>query len=202
NEELSAAAEFIHFACTSEDINNTSHALMLTRARDQVIVPALQNLLSMLKDDARQFAQQPMLARTHGQPASPTTMGKEFANVAARLETAIAAICEVKPLAKLNGATGNYNAHYSAYPELDWPALSKKVLADLSLTQNPYTIQIEPHDWMAALFDAIARANTILLDLNRDIWGYISLGYFKQRLREGEVGSSTMPHKVNPIDFE
>lgn len=175
---------------------------MLTRARDQVIVPALQNLLSMLKDDARQFAQQPMLARTHGQPASPTTMGKEFANVAARLETAIAAICAVKPLAKLNGATGNYNAHYSAYPELDWPALSKKVLADLSLTQNPYTIQIEPHDWMAALFDAIARANTILLDLNRDIWGYIALGYFKQRLREGEVGSSTMPHKVNPIDFE
>jgi len=202
NEELSAAAEFIHFACTSEDINNTSHALMLTRARDQVIVPALQNLLSMLKNDARQFAQQPMLARTHGQPASPTTMGKEFANVAARLETAIAAICAVKPLAKLNGATGNYNAHYSAYPELDWPALSKKVLADLSLTQNPYTIQIEPHDWMAALFDAIARANTILLDLNRDIWGYIALGYFKQRLREGEVGSSTMPHKVNPIDFE
>ncbi len=202
NQELSAAAEFIHFACTSEDINNTSHALMLTRSRDQVLVPALQTLLSTLKQYAHQFAQQPLLARTHGQPASPTTMGKEFANVAARLENAIAAISAVVPLAKLNGATGNYNAHYSAYPELNWPEISKKVLAQLGLTQNPYTIQIEPHDWMASLFDAIARANTILLDLNRDIWGYIALGYFKQRLREGEVGSSTMPHKVNPIDFE
>ncbi len=202
NQELSSAAEFIHFACTSEDINNTSHALMLTRSRDQVLVPALQALLSTLKQYAHQFAQQPLLARTHGQPASPTTMGKEFANVAARLENAIAAISAVVPLAKLNGATGNYNAHYSAYPELNWPEISKKVLTQLGLTQNPYTIQIEPHDWMASLFDAIARANTILLDLNRDIWGYIALGYFKQRLREGEVGSSTMPHKVNPIDFE
>ncbi len=202
NAELSAATEFIHFACTSEDINNTSHALMLSRARDKVILPALQGLLDTLKGYARDYAAQPLLARTHGQPASPTTMGKEFANVAARLETAIANIKAVTPLAKLNGATGNYNAHYSAYPELDWPALSKAVLSELSLTQNPYTIQIEPHDWMAALFDAIARTNTILLDLNRDIWGYIALGYFKQKLREGEVGSSTMPHKVNPIDFE
>ncbi len=199
---LSSAAEFIHFACTSEDINNTSHALMLTRARAQFIVPRLTEVCNHLKTAARQFADQPMLSRTHGQPASPTTLGKEFANVAARLDRAIAAIDAVQPLAKLNGATGNYNAHVSAYPEVDWPAFSARVLAGLGLTQNPYSIQIEPHDWMAALFDAVARANTILLDLNRDIWGYVSLGYFKQRLKEGEVGSSTMPHKVNPIDFE
>ena len=200
--ELSAAAEFIHFACTSEDINNTSHALMLARARENVLLPRLNDLCSLLKAFARQFAAQPMLARTHGQPASPTTLGKEFANVAARLERAIAAIAAVQPLAKMNGATGNYNAHLSAYPEVDWPAFSASVLAGLGLTQNPYSIQIEPHDWMAALFDAVARANTIILDLDRDIWGYISLGYFRQQLREGEVGSSTMPHKVNPIDFE
>ncbi len=200
--ELASAAEFIHFACTSEDINNTSHALMLTRAREQVILPVLDQLCATLKTYARQFAAQPMLSRTHGQPASPTTLGKEFANVATRLERAITAIAAVVPLAKLNGATGNYNAHISAYPEIDWPAFSKSVLARLGLTQNEHTIQIEPHDWMAELFDAVARANTILLDLNRDIWGYISLGYFKQRLKEGEVGSSTMPHKVNPIDFE
>jgi adenylosuccinate lyase len=199
---LAEAAEFIHFACTSEDINNTSHALMLTRARADFIVPRLNALCDHLKTLARQFADQPMLARTHGQPASPTTLGKEFANVAARLERAIAAIEAVEPLAKMNGATGNYNAHMSAYPEIDWPAFSQKVLAGLGLTQNPYSIQIEPHDWMAALFDAVARANTIILDLDRDIWGYIALGYFKQRLKEGEVGSSTMPHKVNPIDFE
>ncbi|NYT26198.1 adenylosuccinate lyase [Alcaligenaceae bacterium] len=200
--ELSRAAEFIHFACTSEDINNTSHALMLTRAREQAILPQLGQLCDTLKGYARQFAGQPMLSRTHGQPASPTTLGKEFGNVAARLERAIGDIAAVVPLAKLNGATGNYNAHTSAYPEIDWPVFSKGVLGRLGLTQNEHTIQIEPHDWMAALFDAVARANTILLDLDRDIWGYISLGYFKQRLKEGEVGSSTMPHKVNPIDFE
>ena len=147
-------------------------------------------------------ADQPMLSRTHGQPASPTTLGKEFANVAARLNRAIAAVEAVEPLAKLNGATGNYNAHLSAYPEIDWPAFSQKVLAGLGLTQNRHTIQIEPHDWMSALFDAVVRANIIVLDLDRDIWGYVALGYFKQRLKEGEVGSSTMPHKVNPIDFE
>src|SRR5690606_9274783 len=202
NAELAVAAEFIHFACTSEDINNTSHALMLTRAREQFIVPRLTELCEHLKFLSRQFADQPLLARTHGQPASPTTLGKEFANVAARLERAIAAVHAVVPLAKMNGATGNYNAHLSAYPDIDWPAFSAGVLSSLGLVQNPYSIQIEPHDWMAALFDAVARANTILLDLNRDIWGYISLGYFKQRLKEGEVGSSTMPHKVNPIDFE
>src|SRR5690554_404279 len=202
NAELAAAAEFIHFACTSEDINNTSHALMLTRARAQFIVPRLTELCDHLKTLARQFADQPLLSRTHGQPASPTTLGKEFANVAARLDRAIAAIQAVEPLAKMNGATGNYNAHLSAYPEIDWPAFSARVLAGLGLTQNRHTIQIEPHDWMAALFDAVARANVIVLDLDRDIWGYVALGYFKQRLKEGEVGSSTMPHKVNPIDFE
>ncbi len=202
NAQLAAAAEFIHFACTSEDINNTSHALMLTRARSEFIVPRLTELCEHLKTLARQFADQPMLSRTHGQPASPTTLGKEFANVAARLDRAIAAVKAVQPLAKMNGATGNYNAHISAYPEIDWPAFSAGVLASLGLEQNPYSIQIEPHDWMAALFDAVARANTIILDLNRDIWGYIALGYFKQRLKDGEVGSSTMPHKVNPIDFE
>ncbi|NYT85674.1 adenylosuccinate lyase [Pollutimonas harenae] len=202
NNELAAAAEFIHFACTSEDINNTSHALMLTRAREQFIVPCLTELCEHIKSLSRQFADQPMLSRTHGQPASPTTLGKEFANVAARLERAVSAIQAVEPLAKMNGATGNYNAHLSAYPDIDWQAFSAGVLSNLGLTQNPYSIQIEPHDWMAALFDAVARTNTILLDLNRDIWAYISLGYFKQRLKEGEVGSSTMPHKVNPIDFE
>ena len=200
--ELARAAEFIHFACTSEDINNTSHALMLGRARDQVLLPQLQRLTDVVARIAHEQAGQPMLARTHGQPATPTTLGKEFANVAARLRDAVAAIAAVVPLAKMNGATGNYNAHLSAYPELDWAAFSARVLGQLGLKQNPRTIQIEPHDWMAALFDAIARANTILIDLNRDIWGYISLGYFKQRLKEGEVGSSTMPHKVNPIDFE
>ena len=200
--ELAQAGEFIHFACTSEDINNTSHALMLTRARDQVLLPALRQLLKALTQIAHDQAAQPMLARTHGQPATPTTLGKEFANVVARLKDAITNIENVVPLAKMNGATGNYNAHLSAYPEINWPAFSAGVLARLGLKQNPHTIQIEPHDWMAALFDAIARANTILLDLNRDVWGYISLGYFKQRLKDGEVGSSTMPHKVNPIDFE
>ncbi|MGE8637155.1 MAG: adenylosuccinate lyase [Achromobacter sp.] len=200
--ELARAAEFIHFACTSEDINNTSHALMLSRARDQVVVPRLRELAAKLNDMAVAQADQPMLSRTHGQPASPTTLGKEFANVAARLNRAIAAVEAVEPLAKLNGATGNYNAHLSAYPEIDWPAFSQRVLAGLGLTQNRHTIQIEPHDWMSALFDAITRANIIVLDLDRDVWGYVALGYFKQRLKDGEVGSSTMPHKVNPIDFE
>ncbi len=200
--ELSRAAEFIHFACTSEDINNTSHALMLGRSRDQVVLPQLQKVLDFLRKMANEYAGQPMLSRTHGQPASPTTLGKEFANVAARLARAIEAIQGVVPLAKMNGAVGNYNAHLSAYPEINWPQLSASVLKSMGLTQNPHTIQIEPHDWMASLFDAFARANTILIDLNRDIWGYISMGYFKQRLKDGEVGSSTMPHKVNPIDFE
>ncbi|HTJ98501.1 MAG TPA: adenylosuccinate lyase [Bordetella sp.] len=200
--ELSRAAEFIHFACTSEDINNTSHALMLSRACNGVLIPTLQKLRDKLAALAGAHADQPMLSRTHGQPASPTTLGKEFANVAARLTRALDGIRAVEPLAKLNGATGNYNAHLSAYPEVDWPAFSQRVLQGLGLTQNRHTIQIEPHDWMASLFDAVARANVIILDLDRDIWGYVSLGYFKQRLKEGEVGSSTMPHKVNPIDFE
>ena len=200
--ELERAGEFIHFACTSEDINNTSHALMLGRARDEVVLPQLQKVYAAVQHIAKTQAAQPMLSRTHGQPATPTTLGKEFANVAARLRDAIANIQAVVPLAKMNGATGNYNAHVSAYPEVDWPAFSGRVLKQLGLKQNPHTIQIEPHDWMAALFDAIARTNTILIDLNRDIWGYIALGYFKQRLKDGEVGSSTMPHKVNPIDFE
>ncbi|ARP88602.1 adenylosuccinate lyase [Bordetella genomosp. 9] len=200
--ELSRAAEFIHFACTSEDINNTSHALMLSRACNGVLLPTLKKVRDKLAAMAEANADQPMLSRTHGQPASPTTLGKEFANVAARLSRAIDAVEAVQPLAKLNGATGNYNAHLAAYPEIDWPAFSNRVLRGLGLTQNRHTIQIEPHDWMAALFDAVARANVIVLDLDRDIWGYVSLGYFKQRLKEGEVGSSTMPHKVNPIDFE
>lgn len=200
--ELERAGEFIHFACTSEDINNTSHALMLGRARDTVVLPQLQKVYAAVQHIAKTQAAQPMLSRTHGQPATPTTLGKEFANVAARLRDAIANIEAVVPLAKMNGATGNYNAHVSAYPEIDWPVFSGRVLKHLGLKQNAHTIQIEPHDWMAALFDAIARTNTILIDLNRDIWGYIALGYFKQRLKDGEVGSSTMPHKVNPIDFE
>jgi adenylosuccinate lyase len=200
--ELSAAAEFIHFACTSEDINNTSHALMLRAAREEALLPALRKLHGQLVALASQHADQPLLSRTHGQPASPSTMGKEFANMAARLGRAIAEIERVEPLAKLNGATGNFNAHLSAYPEIDWEAFSAKVLKGLGLTQNRHTIQIEPHDWMSSLFDAVSRANVILLDVNRDIWGYIALGYFKQRLKEGEIGSSTMPHKVNPIDFE
>lgn len=199
---LEDAGEFIHFACTSEDINNTSHALMFSRACQQVMLPALRGLLEQLRGLAIEHAEQPMLSRTHGQPATPTTLGKEFANVSHRLARAIETIEQVEPLAKLNGATGNYSAHLSAYPDIDWEEFSSQVLSRLGLTQNTHTIQIEPHDWMAALFDAIARANTIILDLDRDVWGYISLGYFKQKLKEGEVGSSTMPHKVNPIDFE
>ncbi|MES2900272.1 MAG: adenylosuccinate lyase [Pseudomonadota bacterium] len=201
--ELLAATEFIHFACTSEDINNTSHGMMLKAARDGVMLPALQALIDKLTSIAHANAALPMLSRTHGQTASPTTLGKEMANVVARLQRAVKRIAEVEILGKMNGAVGNYNAHLSAYPEMDWAAFSKNVIEQrLGLTFNPYTIQIEPHDYMAELFDAIARTNTILLDLNRDIWAYISLGYFKQTTKAGEIGSSTMPHKVNPIDFE
>jgi adenylosuccinate lyase len=201
--ELKAAGEFVHFACTSEDINNTSHALMLSSAREQVLLPALDGLVATLTQMAHAQAAQPMLARTHGQTASPTTVGKEVANVAARLARARAAIAAVQPLAKMNGAVGNYNAHLSAYPDFDWEAFSRRVVEQgLGLAFNPYTIQIEPHDWMAELFDAMARANTVLIDWSRDAWGYISLGYFSQKTTEGEIGSSTMPHKVNPIDFE
>jgi len=201
--ELVAASEFIHFACTSEDINNTSHGMMLKMARDAVLLPALKHVIAKLTEIAHENAALPMLSRTHGQPASPTTLGKEIANVAARLKRAEQGIAGVETPGKRNGAVGNYNAHLSAYPEVDWEAFSKNVIEQrLGLAFNPYTIQIEPHDYMAELFDAVARANTILLDLNRDIWGYISLGYFKQRTKAGEIGSSTMPHKVNPIDFE
>ncbi len=201
--ELARAAEFVHFACTSEDINNCSHALMLQAARDQVLLPALDPVLERLRALAHAQADQPMLARTHGQPASPTTLGKEAANVLARLLAARERIVAVRPLAKLNGAVGNYNAHLAAYPAFDWERFAHDVVERrLGLAFNPYTIQIEPHDWIAELFDAIARANTILLDWARDVWGYIALGYFRQKPRAGEVGSSTMPHKVNPIDFE
>jgi adenylosuccinate lyase len=201
--ELARSAEFVHFACTSEDINNTSHALMLNAARSDVMLPALDAIVERMTALAHRLADLPMLSRTHGQSASPTTLGKEIANVAARLMRARSQIADVKPLAKMNGAVGNYNAHLAAWPDFDWEAFSRRVVSDqLGLTFNPYTIQIEPHDWMAELFDAIARTNTILIDWSRDIWGYVSLGYFTQRLKEGEVGSSTMPHKVNPIDFE
>lgn len=201
--ELLAASEFIHFACTSEDINNTSHGMMLKAARNGVLLPALQGVISKLSELAHTNADTPMMSRTHGQPATPTTLGKELANVVARLQRAAQRIAAVEILGKMNGAVGNYNAHLSAYPDFDWEAFSRKVIEQsLGLAFNPYTTQIEPHDYMAELFDAVARANTILIDLNRDIWGYISLGYFKQRTKAGEIGSSTMPHKVNPIDFE
>jgi adenylosuccinate lyase len=201
--ELLAAAEFVHFACTSEDINNASHALMLKAARDEVLLPALARVIDKLRAMAREHAALPMLSRTHGQTASPTTVGKEVANVIARLERARERIAEVKLLAKMNGAVGNYNAHVAAWPDFDWEAFARNVVEQrLALAFNPYTIQIEPHDWMAELFDALARANTILIDWSRDVWGYVSLGYFRQSARPGEVGSSTMPHKVNPIDFE
>jgi adenylosuccinate lyase len=201
--ELKAAAEFVHFACTSEDINNTSHALMLAGARRDVMLPALQRIADRLAAMAREFATVPMLSRTHGQTASPTTVGKELANVVARLDTARARIAAVALPAKMNGAVGNYNAHLAAWPDFDWEAFAKRVVEDkLGLVFNPYTIQIEPHDGMAELFDAYARCNTILIDFSRDVWGYISLGYFKQKTVAGEIGSSTMPHKVNPIDFE
>ncbi len=201
--QLEPWREFVHFACTSEDINNTSHALMLQAARERVLLPALDRIVQRLTAMAHELADVPMLSRTHGQTASPTTLGKEIANVAARLARARTRIAEVQPLAKMNGAVGNYNAHLAAWPEFDWEAFAREVVeGSLRLTFNPYTIQIEPHDWMAELFDAVARANTVLIDWSRDVWGYISLGYFTQRLQAGEVGSSTMPHKVNPIDFE
>ena len=200
--ELLAAAEFIHFACTSEDINNTSHALMLRDARARVMQPAMQALIDRLGALIEQTASLPMLSRTHGQTASPTTLGKELANVRQRLRIARDSFMAIAPRAKMNGAVGNYNAHLSAAPQVDWPAFSKRVVEGLGLEFSSHTIQIEPHDYMAELFDAVARANTILLDMNRDIWGYISVGYFKQKTKAGEIGSSTMPHKVNPIDFE
>jgi adenylosuccinate lyase len=212
--ELEKAAEFVHFACTSEDINNTSHALQLKGARAQVLLPGLDGLIAKLREMAHTFAEVPMLSRTHGQTASPTTVGKEMANVVMRLKGCRDKIASVQLMGKMNGAVGNYNAHLSAWPEFDWEAFARKVVETpelsetqasqwgLGLTFQPYSIQIEPHDYMAELFDAVARSNTILIDLSRDIWGYVSLGYFKQRLKAGEIGSSTMPHKVNPIDFE
>jgi adenylosuccinate lyase len=205
--ELEKASEFVHFACTSEDINNTSHALQLRSARDVVLLPALDKVVLKLRDMAHAYADTPMLSRTHGQTASPTTVGKEIANVLVRLQVACDRIAAVALMGKMNGAVGNYNAHLSAWPAFDWEAFARRVVETpeplgLGLTFQPYSIQIEPHDYMAELFDAVARANTILVDFSRDIWGYVSLGYFKQRLKAGEIGSSTMPHKVNPIDFE
>ncbi|MBU1311844.1 MAG: adenylosuccinate lyase [Gammaproteobacteria bacterium] len=202
NAELSAISEFIHFACTSEDINNLSHGLMLSEARNTVLLPQCDALLDAIKQLAEAHKTVPMMARTHGQPASPTTMGKEMANVYMRLKRQREHIANVEILGKLNGAVGNYNAHLSAYPQLDWHALSEQFVTSLGLSWNAFTTQIEPHDYIAELFDAIARFNTILLDFDRDVWGYIALGHFKQRTIAGEIGSSTMPHKVNPIDFE
>ena len=205
--ELLAAQEFVHFACTSEDINNTSHALQIKGGRDLVLLPLLDAVIEKLRAMAHTFAAVPLLSRTHGQTASPTTVGKEIANVVKRLYKARTNIASIALMGKMNGAVGNYNAHLSAWPDFDWEAFSRKVIETpeplgLGLTFQPYSIQIEPHDYMAELFDAIARTNTILIDWSRDVWGYVSLGYFKQRLKDGEVGSSTMPHKVNPIDFE
>ncbi|HNI83346.1 MAG TPA: adenylosuccinate lyase [Rhodocyclaceae bacterium] len=202
NPEVTRVTEFIHFGCTSEDINNVSHALMLRDGRDGVLLPALDRIIARLVELAHNLADLPMLSRTHGQPASPTTLGKEMANVVHRLRRVRASIAGVELTAKFNGAVGNYNAHLSAYPDFDWEGFNGRFIESLGLTFNPYTIQIEPHDAMAELYDATARANTIVLDLCRDIWMYISLGYFKQKLKAGEIGSSTMPHKVNPIDFE
>ena len=205
--ELQSVSEFVHFACTSEDINNTSHALQLKGARSLVLLPALDKVIAQMREMAHTHADEPMLSRTHGQTASPTTVGKEIANVVVRLVHAREKIASVKLMGKMNGAVGNYNAHLSAWPGTDWEAFSKKVIETpeplgLGLTFQPYSIQIEPHDYMAELFDAVARTNTILIDWSRDVWGYVSVGYFKQRLKAGEIGSSTMPHKVNPIDFE
>ena len=202
NAELLAINEYVHFACTSEDINNLAHGLMLKQGLEQVMLPAMTEVLTQIKQLAHNHQSQPMLSRTHGQTASPSTMGKEMANVAARLERQIKQVRLMELLGKINGAVGNYNAHYTAYPEIDWQANAKIFVESLGLTWNPYTTQIEPHDYIAELFDAIARFNTILLDFDRDIWGYISLGFFKQKTIAGEIGSSTMPHKVNPIDFE
>ncbi|MGL4447544.1 MAG: adenylosuccinate lyase [Shewanella sp.] len=202
NTELAAIGEFVHFACTSEDINNLSHGLMLTEAREQVVLPYCNELLSAIKKLAVEYRSVPLMSRTHGQPASPSTLGKEMANVAVRLERQIKQIAAVEIMGKINGAVGNYNAHLSAYPEVNWHALSERFVTSLGLNWNAYTTQIEPHDYIAELFDAIARFNTVLIDFDRDIWGYIALGHFKQRTVAGEIGSSTMPHKVNPIDFE
>jgi adenylosuccinate lyase len=200
--ELNAVSEFIHFACTSEDINNLSHALMLKSGRDQILLPMVDEVLEMINNLAHQYATIPMMSRTHGQPASPTTLGKEFANVVYRLRRQLQQIQAVEMLGKFNGAVGNYNAHLSAYPDGDWPAISRQFVESMGLGWNPYTTQIEPHDYIAELFDALARLNTILIDFSRDCWSYISIGYFRQQTVAGEVGSSTMPHKVNPIDFE
>lgn len=202
NAELEKASEFVHFACTSEDINNLAYALMLRKARTQAILPLMDDVLRVITELARRFADQAMLARTHGQPATPTTLGKEMANVAYRLDRQREQFIEVAVLGKINGAVGNYNAHTIAYPEVDWPVLAQEVVRKLGLIWNPYTTQIEPHDYIAEYFHALMRFNTVLIDFCRDVWGYISLGYFKQRTIAGEVGSSTMPHKVNPIDFE
>jgi len=202
NEELEAVSEFIHFACTSEDINNLAYALMLRAARTQALLPLMDDVIKAIVELAHTHADQPMLSRTHGQTASPTTVGKELANVAARLQRQRAQFIDIPVLGKMNGAVGNYNAHLVAYPDVDWPALSEQFIAGLGLEINPYTTQIEPHDYMAEQFDALARFNTVLIDFCRDVWGYISLGYFRQKTVAGEVGSSTMPHKVNPIDFE
>ena len=202
NAEVSAAAEFIHFACTSEDINNLSHARMLKGGRDHVLLPAIDAIVERLQALAREHAGVAMLSRTHGQPATPTTLGKEMANVAWRLARARSRLAAVEMLGKINGATGNFNAHVAAAPQVDWPAFARRFVESLGIAYNPLTIQIEPHDALAEAFDATARLNTILVDLDRDIWGYISLGYFRQKVKAGEIGSSTMPHKVNPIDFE
>jgi adenylosuccinate lyase len=202
NPEINKASEFIHFACTSEDINNLSHGLMLKTARDEVMLPFLANLMARLRELATQLADQPMLSRTHGQTASPSTMGKELSNVLYRLQRQEKQLKNNEILGKINGAVGNFNAHLAAYPDFDWEQFAERFVLSLGLTYNPMTIQIEPHDYMAELYDSFARINTILIDLNRDIWGYISVGYFKQKVKAGEIGSSTMPHKVNPIDFE
>ncbi|MEJ2793874.1 adenylosuccinate lyase [Iodobacter sp. LRB] len=202
NAEVSAANEFIHFACTSEDINNLSHALMLKGARDAVMLPKLKEMVSKLKELAHDLADAPMMSRTHGQPATPTTMGKEMANVAYRLERQLVRIEKIELLGKINGAVGNYNAHISAYPDFDWENFCRRFVESLGISFNAYSTQIESHDYMSELYDTFTRTNTILIDMNRDIWGYISLGFFKQRVNKNEIGSSTMPHKVNPIDFE
>jgi len=202
NAELEAVSEFIHFACTSEDINNLAHALMLREGRGQVLLPQMDEVIDAIRHLAHEHADKPMLSRTHGQPASPTTLGKEMANVVHRLKRQRDAVANVALLGKINGAVGNYNAHLVTYPELDWPAFARDFVESLGLDWNPCTIQIEPHDYMAEIFQAVMRYNNVLLDFSRDVWGYISLGYFKQRTIAGEVGSSTMPHKVNPIDFE
>ena len=202
NAELEAVSEFMHFACTSEDINNLAHGLMLREGRDLVVLQQMDEVIGLIRDLAHRYAELPMLSRTHGQPASPSTLGKEMANVVMRLKRQREALAGIALMGKINGAVGNYNAHLSAYPDLDWPAFAERFVTSLGLSWNPYTTQIEPHDYMAEMFDAIARFNTVLIDFCRDVWGYISLGYFKQRTVAGEVGSSTMPHKVNPIDFE